>query len=233
MNPLVLSKEECCQQRTPDGLHAWLFEKMDLFRSLSREEPNLKRELLLRKGLSKQFYEEVYPLAFFAKHYFGGRTDVLVKWVPGYQNHDALILKQGEEPLFVEITQTVRDHKESLWEGLVSLTGKVRRERTEKTGIAIDRGFVFVGGEESRKRVDDVLRAKAEKGPGHYDPNTVLIILVDDYFGFVGESEWRRLSEIATGTLHSVAWPFRGTFFIGVSGKSFCGFPDNGMFFKS
>lgn len=245
MSPLVLTEEECGQDRTPDELYAWLFEKMDLFHSLSCDDPNLNRELLLHEGLAKQFYEEIYPLAMFTKHYYGGRTDVCVKWVPGNQNHDALISDQGGGPVFVEITQTCFDRQERCrWESilqkrpgeLVSLIGEVQCEGTERKGrkITVTPGFKFIAGEklleESRKRVGKALDKKGRKPRGHYHSNTVLVVLVADFFWGVGENGPKHLAEVAAPKIHLPMWPFRATFFVGVSGKSFLGLPNKDLF---
>jgi hypothetical protein len=233
MSSLILTKEECCEDRTPDQLYTWLFKKIDLFYSRSQDAPDLKKQLLLREGTAKQFYEEIYPLALFAKHYYAGRADISVKWVPGNQNHDAVIRGRDEEPLFVEIAQTVYAYEESLRmeyflhkdrEGLVSLTGKVKRDRAQKTGIAIDHGFIFAPkAKEGYDRVGDILRKKHEKSPCHYHSNTYLVVLVDDWVHFVDEDEWARLRTIAARNVCSPTWPFRRLFFVGISGEHFLG----------
>jgi hypothetical protein len=236
MSSPIPTEEECCEERTPDQLYTWLFEKIDLFHRRSRDAPNLKKPLLLHEGMAKRFYEEMYPLALFAKHRYAGRVDISVKWVPGNQNHDAVIRHRVEEPLFVEIAQTVYAYEESLRmeyllhkdrEGLFSLTGKVKRDRAQKTGIAIDHGFIFAPkAKEGYDRVGEILQKKHEKPPCHYHPNTYLVVLVDDWVHFVDEDEWAQLRTIAARSVYSPTWPFRRLFFVGVSGARFMDLPE-------
>jgi len=245
MSSAILTKEECMQERVPDQLYAWLFEKIGLFHSLTRGNPKLERKLLLHEGLFKQFYEEMYPLALFAKNRYGRRTDVLVKWIPGSQHYDAVVSNEDEDRLFVEITQTCFDRKEG-WrmeyllqrgrKDLVSLTGKVKCEGTKTTGhrISVEHGFVFAGGEkldeERTSLLRKALRRKSNKPRGHYAPNTILVVAVDDCFWFVDEHDWRIVKEVVGESTSSPAWPFGATFFVGVPRESFREFGDTERF---
>jgi len=240
MTPQILTEGECLEERTPEKLYNWVFEKIDLFYLCTHRDLCLRRQLLLHKGLFKQFYEEMYLLAFFVKRCYGGRTDVWVRWITGSQPYDAIISDKTGQQVFVEITQACYDYDQVLKmehylhqdrQGLASLTGKAVRDDTQRTRIRIDDDFTEDGDEqeEDRRLIAKTLDRKARKLQGHYRPSTILVVAVDDYVRFVTRQDWVHLKEVAIEKISSEVWPFAGTFFVGVSGRSFCAFVGENM----
>jgi hypothetical protein len=79
--------EELTEKRTPQQLVEWFNYKLE---EVSQKDGG-KKALRMRKGLCKQFIEEIYPLSIFAGFEFGDRSDILLQPVIGNQNYDVLI----------------------------------------------------------------------------------------------------------------------------------------------
>ena len=248
MSPPTLTPEECRKERTPDELYTWLFDKIDLFHSLSQEDSGLERQVLLHEGkLFKRFHEEIYPLAFFAKHYYEGRTDIIFRPDLGSRNYDAEIVDRSGATIFrVEVTQAFFDREESCRmeyyldetrRDLVWLTGPIDCEGTKRTGHKItleeDCEEDEYWQEQYRRAVCDRLAKKGTKPHGHYEANTLLIVAVDDYARFVTRHSQELLNQVVAQTVASPTWPFAGTFLVGIAQRYFDEFPSRGSVLES
>lgn len=235
MSPPVLTEEECCQERTADSLYRWLFAKIDLFSSLSQEDASLERQILLHEGLFKKFHEELYPLAIFASHWYGKREDVVFRPNFGCRNYDAEIVDHsGTVTHRVEITQSFFDRDEyrrmlyyldGTRHELVWLNGPIDCEGTKRTGHRITQAEDYEDSEYwqnlYRGCVCNRLANKGTKPRGYYEPNTILVVAIDDYVKFVTGRSQTLLSEAVAGLVASPSWPFARTFLVGIAQKYF------------
>lgn len=62
-----------------------------------------------RRGLLRDIHDELYPIAHFANLYFTSPKNVVIQWVAGNQQHDAIIKYTGEgsnqsDILYLEVT---------------------------------------------------------------------------------------------------------------------------------
>ncbi|MBM4284403.1 MAG: hypothetical protein FJ128_04020 [Deltaproteobacteria bacterium] len=108
-----LTEDELLTVRNPDELYSWVHRKLV---DLSKIK-GAKEEVLLRKGLFKQFFYEVKPLAFFAKQVYRNRPDITIRYLLGNQGCDAIIDDSSQSPLsttFVELTYAIEGHDHSL-----------------------------------------------------------------------------------------------------------------------
>lgn len=226
INPsLILARKDITLERTPDELCTWVDQKLKLF-GTSRQTKEYAR---LGRGLSKQFFEEVLPLSLFARHLFGGRSDVHCRPNLGNQNFDAVILDRSttrERELFIEFTYAKDGYDESLRmkvlaeSGHVSLLGKVKVTGTRAKGRKIE-----VDNEAVRH---DVVRAKnlclikeraQQKAKKKYGPQHVLVVVFDDYIGIRNE-DTPILKEFVELAVISPKLDFKTFYLLGVSGKT-------------
>jgi hypothetical protein len=234
----VLTEEEYQKDRSPDELYAWLFEKIDLFASRSQHDRCFREQVLLHDGLFKKFHEEIYPLAIFAKRWYGGREDIRLRPNLGCHNYDAEMIDRSDATIsWIEITQVFFDEDEyhrmeyyldERRRDPVCGTGPVHCEGTKRTGhrITVEDGC---WGEEDRQKyrefVCDRISKKAGKPYGHYKPNTSLIVAVDDYVKVVSEDSQKLLNEAVASVVASPTWPFARTFVVGIAQRCFGEFP--------
>jgi len=228
----ILLKEDCERERTPQQLGEWVEEKMRLFYKLSKQSGEIKRKVILREDLFKEFHEEIYPLSLFAQYYYKGRADIFFKPEIGNKNFDVLILNRSKKVIRrIEITQAHGGHNEQLRmeyfvkHGHVSLLGKVTYEGTKRTGRrinvkseAMDHSKVVENG---LTLIDKALQKKSNKPEKHYDIGTFLLLVFDDYIAFRSSKDKSRLDEFIRKKIQSLNLDFQEIFLIGWSGNSF------------
>ncbi|MHC4124205.1 MAG: hypothetical protein ACYSSI_11575, partial [Planctomycetota bacterium] len=139
----LLTTEEMTTPRTPTELACWVEKKCRLIANC----PEAKELALLRKGIFKKFYEEVYPLSRFVTHLYTNGSDI--KCVPNLDNRDfdATIWDYSKSPpseFKVEITSAVDGYDQHLrmeyfvQHRSVSVWGKVSASGNERVGHKID-----------------------------------------------------------------------------------------------
>jgi len=170
-----LSTEEMIERRTPRELHDWVSTVFDRF--LRSNEA--KAYFRLKKGLTKQFLEEVWPLALLTKQLFGDSDRVICEPVLGNQNYDALIEdRRGNAPtrIKVEFTIAVDGYDDHLRmevlndKGSANVYGDISVSGTKHTGhkIGIEKSGRL--GEEITRNAErlliEALRGKADRPYG-------------------------------------------------------------------
>lgn len=81
------------------------------------EDAHLRSSAMARKGLWKQFYDEVYPLAEYVRRAWKSSPEVVCRYVIGNDNYDAVLTTPGrasDQTWFVEITSAVEGYDEAL-----------------------------------------------------------------------------------------------------------------------
>jgi hypothetical protein len=161
-----------------------------------RIEPDheLREQVLMRSGLAKVFYEELFPIYRLMQIKAADWTDVEVTPVLGNQNYDARIVCRGTRPTglpdWLEVTCVVdgRDDKFRMRHlvdhGITSMTGAVKTPR--------ERGRAKVEIDDDVQSCDDTVAGMlrllekriVDKVAKIYPANTALILFVESHGTF-------------------------------------------------
>jgi hypothetical protein len=232
----LLTAEELTKPRTPTELSRWWEDKNRLFADC----PEAKKWALLRKGLFKKFYEELYPLSLFATHLYAGRSDIQV--IPNLDNRDfdAIIMDYSTSPpseLKVEITSAVEGHDQHLRmkyfveHGHVNVWGTLSASGTEKVGHEIHVENEVIAHTDLLQRTFSLIRTSVERksvgtnkaqkyGQGH-----VLIVAFDDWCWFNSkQQDMAALKNFVEEHVLKIPLDFAALYVIGLSGKTFVDF---------
>lgn len=181
-----LSKEEMSTERDAKALVSWFDEK---FRLIIKDEA-VQQSLRLRKGLYKQFMEEIHPLRLLAEVEFSSRRDVYLKWICGNQNYDAVI----RQPDFssdimnkLEITQAEEPHSylRRLMhnkEGWAPLDGRLIEKSSKNRGEKFNtkKSYARDLGSQPEIQIKLISKAVDRKLENKYGDNTSLLVVFDD-----------------------------------------------------
>jgi hypothetical protein len=126
-----------------------------------------------RKGLLLKVHGELYPIAHFAKMHFTDPTNVIIKWIDGSQNHDAIVeyvcedLSQSDIR-YLEVTtlQSREDAKEL--EELSKGNTSVNVQNNSEHDIHL-------------RKVELLKEALKKKGSKVYPANTALLVYTDEH----------------------------------------------------
>ncbi|WP_292796793.1 hypothetical protein [Nostoc sp. NMS7] len=182
MSKDFVTKEELTKKRTPKELRECFECKIE---EIIQQEGG-KKSLRMRKGLCKEFIEEVYPLSILASIEFEDRNDIMLQPVIGNQNYDALIFENESSSLsMLEITQAQSNDdylkREMLDEkGYAPISGCIKKQGTKNTSIKFESNLSTRHPEnfnEQNKLISEALSKKNEKG---YDSSTSLLIMFQD-----------------------------------------------------
>lgn len=124
-----------------------------------------------RSGLLRKVYDELFPIAYFAEHYFQKSNDVSICWHDGNQQYDA----------------TVEDHRmdqdKSSIRYLEVTTLQDRTDAELLVDLAIDGSVCIEGDHEESEylRKTDLLKKALNKKAGIiYPPGTALLVYTDE-----------------------------------------------------
>jgi hypothetical protein len=137
----IITIEEICSPRTPTQFLEWFEDKL---REI-KETDVINDQVILREGIAKFFYEEVFPLYSLFQNKKDAWSNLRFKNVYGNQPFDVEIFgsKEYELPSFLEITiadQNYEDHLRMRYfteHGHVCMTGPVTYTGTKKTGLNV------------------------------------------------------------------------------------------------
>ena len=108
-----ISREELTKKRTPSELWNWLIQKV---KKICSTDEGIK-DFRLQKRHTKEFVEEIRPLAIFGMHKYADNNQVLLQPVIGNQNYDAVVTYLRSKPAYqsyLEITQSC-EGKNDYW----------------------------------------------------------------------------------------------------------------------
>lgn len=231
----LLTKEELTTPRTPTELARWVEGKCRLIADC-REA---KEWALLRKGLSKKFYEEVYPLSRFVTHLYAEGSDI--KCVPNLDNRDfdATIWDYSTSPpseLKVEITYAVEGYDQHLRmkyfveRGSVSVWGPLSASGTEKVGHEIHVENEGIDHTDLLVRTFSLIRSVVERKsmspnkPQKYGQGHILIVAFNDWQWFNPEQDMAALKAFVEKDVLTLPLDFAALYVVGLSGKTFVHF---------
>lgn len=184
----IIPKSEIEQFRTTSEFIQWIDSKLELFR---KHREQIKKQELLRKGISKQFWGEVYPLYLLLKKQTLIDGQFQVKNTLGSQSYDAEIKYSDskEHPINrLEFTEAKDGHdlhlrmKSFIATGTTSLTGKLTFSGTEKSGHNIFVSDDFAEHQDlMTNQYNLVKNCILNKKKGNYTCDTALAVVIDDY----------------------------------------------------
>ena len=226
----IISKSEIEKFRTPTEFISWIDSKLELFR---KHRKQIKEQELLRKGISKQFWGEIYPLYLFFKKQTLLGQNFKVKNIIGNQSYDAEIqyLTKNTNLIFkLEFTEAKDGYDSSLRmekfieANSVSLTGKLNVTGTKKTGhkISISEDMV-----EHKNYLDAQLKLVREcvekKKKKKYSSDTALVVVIDDYIAprYDNAKDLNYFNDFLNSDNIFKDTEFAALFFVGMSGGLF------------
>jgi hypothetical protein len=171
----------------------------------------LKAEAREGKHFANELVHEARPMALFAYRYFGASPQVIINHVIGSQNYDGVIDDNRDRPealRYLEVTTTLKTYEDSLRMEMLSKRGSVaaygpvvaegpRHRRLSIKAPGIAREHQSIRGDHV-KLVQDVVIRKVKK---KYEPNTALIVAVDDSVPFRHKDDVAALEALGTATL--------------------------------
>jgi len=185
----IITIEEICRPRTPTQFLEWFEDKL---REIKKTD-GINDQVILREGIGKFFYEEVFPLYRLIQNKKDTWTNLKFKNVYGNQHFDVKIFgtKECKFPSFLEITMADQEYKDHLrmWyfrkRGHVCMTGPVTHTRTKKTGLNVSVANEARKHTEINQEKKDLIRiAITRKTSKAYPENTGLLVYFDDYMAF-------------------------------------------------
>jgi hypothetical protein len=204
--PPVLTQQELETPRSAADMHVWVDAAQARFNT-----KQLRAEAREGKHFADELLHEARPMALFAYRYFGASPQVIITHVIGSQNHDAVVEDKREWPeaiRYLEATTTLKTYEDSLRMEILSKEGSVaafgpvvaegprhRRISIKAPGIAREHQAIRA---DHLKLVQEVVARKAKN---KYQPNTVLIVAINDLVAFSAKDDVATLDALAKGTL--------------------------------
>jgi hypothetical protein len=225
----ILTEEDMKKERTPEELSLWWEEKNREF--ASSEEG--RQYILLKRGLTSKFRDEIYPLMILANIKYMGRSDI--GCIPNLRNDnfDAIIRDYSCSPpteLKLEFTLAIDGHDDHLRmkyfieHNYVSLTEPLSHTGTEKTGHKIALEGVLPSHYALLENNFLLIKNRAQQKckPKSYGKNHILVIIIDHNIspGFDNEKDLKALKEFTETNLINLPLDFGELYILGLSGKT-------------
>ena len=204
--PPVLSQQEIETPRSAAGMLTWVDAAHARFNT-----KRLKNEAREGKHFANELVHEARPMALFAYRYFGASPKVIITHVIGNQNYDGMVedkRERAEALRYLEVTTTLKTYEDSLRMEVLSKKGSVaaygpviaegprhRRISIKAPGVAREHQAIRA---DHLKLVQEAVERKAKK---KYEPNTVLIVAIDDSVPFREKADVAVLDGLVTQTL--------------------------------
>jgi hypothetical protein len=202
----VLTQEELSIPRSAAEMLTWVGSAHARFNT--RE---LKAEARQGKHFANELVLEARPMALFAHRHYGASAQVVITHVLGNQNYDGVVEDKRSSPdsiRYIEVPTTLKTYEDSLRMEILSKQGHVaaygpvtaegpRHNRISIRADGMAREHTAIRADHL-KRVEDAIERKAKK---KYEPNTVLIVAVDDSGPFRECEDMKILDRLAKETL--------------------------------
>jgi hypothetical protein len=229
----ILTKEDMKKERTPGELSLWWEKKNREF--ANSEEGH--QYVLLKKGLTGKFLDEILPLSLLANILYSGRSDIGCTPNLSNDNFDAIIRDYSQSPpyeLKIEFTLAIDGHDDHLRmkhlveHGHVSLTGPLKYTGTEKTGHKINIVNKAANHNDSLIKTFTLIKVRAEQKckPKKYGKNYILVITIDDHIAprYDNKNDLEALNEFIKSYVINLPLDFGALYVLGLSGKTFLKF---------
>jgi len=202
----ILTQQELEVSRSTADILPWVREAAARFNT-----EVLRAEAREGRHFASTLMNEALPIALFASRYYAASPQVTISHIIGNQNYDAIVTdsRQHHEPIqFIEATTTLMSYEDSLRLELMSSQGhapaygavsavgpKHNRIAITAESIALEHGSIV---SEHLQRVRTAVSKKASK---QYEPNTALIVAIDDYVPFERKADCYELDSLARSVL--------------------------------
>lgn len=218
-----ISAEEIQRARTPEEFIAW-FEQ---YLNGPGSDNQHREQILLRRGIAKTMYEEVFPLYRLLQHQREQWANRTFRNVIGSQSYDVEVAPtDGGSFSKIEITVADADQAEALRmeefvaKGHVSALGPVTWTGTKRTGRSVtisDDAQSHV--ELVRRKRAQIQTAAARKCAWDYPTHTALLISFDDYVAFADPDDTTVMEELLADLANLWRPKFARLWIVGNSGK--------------
>lgn len=241
---LILTKEEIQVKRTPKELELWVEKKCNEFEN----NDEIEDQVLLHKGLFKQFYEEVRPLSLFVNKIYPSSSDILC--IPSIDNkdYDAVIRDCTFSPpheLKVEFTYVTKGvvstsakecgHDEYLRMEYfiehrhVNTFGSLTHSEDKNTGCKINVEDEMIDHIDLLQNTFSLIKSAAEKKsetrkPRKYGKQTHVLVIVFDDWQWFNSKDMVTLENFMKTEILVKPLNFKTVYILGSSGKTFLSF---------
>jgi len=222
MNDLITA-QEIEVYRNPSEFITWF----ETYLAKTKIDRRYREEILLKKGIFKVIYEEVFPLYRFLQIFGGEWHDLKFRNVIGDQNYDVEVIGSDERPFnFIEITVADMDRNENLRmkyfleNGSVSLIGEVTSTGTQRTGlnIEVDNGALCHDKINEAKKIA-ISNAICRKASKNYPDDTILLVYFDDYVACAHEGDRDDIIAFIESIEDTWTVEFSSLYLVGASGR--------------
>jgi hypothetical protein len=202
----ILTEAELTTPRSAAEMLPWVRTAAARFNT-----PELKAEVREGKHFSDVLMGEALPMALFADRYYQASAQVIICHTLGNQNYDATVKDSRSAPdsiEYLEVTTTLMSYEDSLRLELMNSQGHApaygpvtavgprhNRAAIVAASVALEHSSIV---SEYLQRVRTAVSKKAGK---HYQPNTALIVAIDDYLPFEREADVAALDAMVRADL--------------------------------
>jgi hypothetical protein len=200
---MPLTKEELERPQSAADMLPWA---NALAQRLSATK-ELRAEARIGKHFARELMDEFLPLARFAHRFYEASPEVIIHYIMGNQNHDAVVedSRAARSSIqYLEATTTLVTYDESLRmelltrDGHAPAVGRIVAKGPRHARISIEAELKAVDHEaivaEHLQRIARVVTTKAAKG---YPEATALVVAIDDYLAFRFTEDAARLDALA------------------------------------
>jgi hypothetical protein len=218
----IVSVVEIETWRSPQTFLNWFDGLLSTIHAV--DDAELRRQLLLHRGLAKKIYEEVFPLYRLVQYKQHQWSSVSVRNILGNQPFDVEIDKRGkpvtEIPNRLEITYAVEPDyfnrmQYMVQHGHTNMTGNVSSvvQRGQKM-IQVENAFKLI--EDTVNEVSTLVQHRInKKNSKGYAPGIGLIIYVEDFGTFQHSTkDWIKLEAVVNSNLIRLREFFQVTYLI-------------------
>lgn len=221
----LVTPDEIAQDRSPADFVVW-FER---FLEKTRGDEGCRREILLRQGLAKPVYEEVFPLYRLLDLKRTAWSERRFRNVLGNQPYDVSVTPAVPGSFaFIEITTADNDQAEALRmevfveKGAVSGIGPVTWSGTKRTRRSVEISEdMQLHSDLLKKKRNQIVAAIERKSQRDYPAGTALLVYFDDYVAFADPDDQPVMQEVLAATREVWRSRFCTLFIVGASGKRF------------
>jgi hypothetical protein len=204
--PPILTQQELETPRSAADMLMWVDQTHRRFNT-----KELRAQAREGKHYANELIHEARPMALFANRYYSASPHVMITHIIGNQNYDGVVDDRRERAdalRYLEVTTTLMTYEDSLRmevltkKGSVPAYGPVVAEGSRHRRISIK--APGVAREHKSIRADHlrlVREAVERKATKKYEPNTVLIVAVDDSVPFRESADVAALDGLAAEVL--------------------------------
>lgn len=219
----IISSDEIQRDRTPVMFGEWF----DAFLEKTRVDRSNREQILLRQGIAKPVYEEVFPLYRLLNHKRTEWADRKFRNVLGSQPYDAIVTDPSRgSTSFMEITVADVDQAETIRMeefarvGRVPALAPVSWSGTRRSGrqVQISEDMLLHDDVVAKKK-GQLIAAVERKCRHEYRGDTALLIYFDDYTAFGDANGLPVMDDVLRSVREVWRTKFSALYIVGASGR--------------